>query len=346
MARLKDIAERAGVSIATVSRVLNQDESFSITLETKQKILQIAQDLKYQGSGSSRNSENSGNKIKKLAMIMLYHEMDEIKDPYYLTIRTSIKSEAAGLNLQTSEFFAPRLNTAEMNFEEYAALVIIGSFGLWTKSLEKAVKESDKPVIFVDFAPAFPGADYILTDFVLMMETVLNHLEKMGYNKIGYIGGREYNVVSDEPIKDPRETCFEKFLQIKGLYNPSYVYIDRSITCENGYHLATQMIQNRNIPEAVFVENDTMSIGVLKAFKENGIAVPDDVSIVSCNDIPSAEYLVPSLTTMKIPTNLMGQMAARLAYERINMKRKTGIKLMVPNELVIRQSCGSQKGKK
>jgi len=343
MARLKDIAEKAGVSIATVSRVLNQDETFSITMETKQKILQIAHDLKYQVSGNSRNSDNTGSKAKKLALIMLYSESDEIKDPYYLTIRTNVKKEAASLGLQTGEFFSTRMNPADLNSDEYAAMIIIGSFGLWTRELEKAVRDTGRPVIFVDFAPLFPGADCVLTDFRQMMETVLNHLEEMGYGKIGYIGGREFNIVTEEPVKDPRETFFEQFLQIKGLYNPDYVYIDRSITCENGYSLASRMIREKNIPEAVFVENDTMSIGVLKAFRENGIRVPEDISIVSCNDIPSAEYLVPSLTTMRIHTNLMGKMAARLAYERLNMKRNTGIKVMVPNELVIRQSCGSGK---
>lgn len=342
MARLKDIAELAGVSIATVSRVLNQDESFSITMKTKQKILQIAQDLQYQRTNSSRSTESINN-ADHLGLIMLYSESDEIKDPYYLTIRTSVKKEAAALGLLTSEFFYSQDNNLKMNMDDYSALVIIGSVGLWTNELETAVKKSERPVIFVDFAPHFPGADCVLTDFQKMMKTVLDHLVGMGYEKIGYIGGQEFNIVTEEPVQDPRETNFEQIMKINGLYNPDFIYVDRSITCENGYKLTEKMIQNKKLPEAVFVENDTMAIGVLKAFRENGIKIPEDISIVSCNDIPSAEYLTPSLTTMRIHTDLMGQMAARLANERISLKRDTGIKLAVPNELIIRQSCGSEK---
>lgn len=343
MATLKDIATQAGVSIATVSRVLNQDESFSISIKTKQKILQIASDLQYQLSGNNRNTINNSEKADDVGLIMLYSESDEIKDPYYLTIRTTFKKEAAKQNLKCSEYFLPDKSVGPVDFGEHSVLVIIGSGYHWTKKIEKKVKKAGCPVIFVDFAPDFDGADSVLTDFHQMMDTVINHLIKMGYREIGYIGGREFNISTEEPLQDLREVYFEQILKINDLYKSQHVYFDKSITIENGYNLAVKMIKSKNLPEAVFVENDSMAIGVLKAFGENNIRVPEDISLVSCNDIPAAEYLSPSLTTMRIPTDLMGQMSVRLVQERLNYKRKLGVKLIVPNKLIIRESCGAVK---
>lgn len=98
-------------------------------------------------------------------------------------------------------------------------------------------------------------------------------------------------------------------------------------------------MQQNTAAEAFFVETDTMAIGVMKAFKEASRSIPGDVSIVSCNDIPEAQYIEPSLTTMRIHTELMGIMAARIVMDKIRYPRQGGLKVIVPNELVVRESC-------
>ena len=84
-----------------------------------------------------------------------------------------------------------------------------------------------------------------------------------------------------------------------------------------------------------------MAIGALKAVKNHNLKVPQDVALVSCNDVPTAAYLSPSLSSIRIYNDLMGQMAVRLIQERLSYGRKIGIKLVVPSEMKVRQSCGA-----
>lgn len=341
MARLKDIAEQVGVSIATVSRVLNQDENFSIARETKQRILEVAQELHYQPSGPKQEKRKND---ESLGVIMLYSEDEEISDPYYLTIRTSIRQEASDLKLNCQEFFYGSDQFQNTKLSSFSALIIIGSLNLWSHDLDKALKESSRPIIFVDFSPDFDGADAVVNDFQQMMKTVISHLEQMDYRRIAYIGGRESNKESNEPVKDPRESYFEQLLQLKGLFSSELVFVDQAISCQTGYRMAEKLLASSDLPEAVFIENDTMAIGAMKAFREKGVRIPEDISIISCNDIPAAEFISPALTTMRIQTRLMGKMATRLAHERICLDRETGIKVVIPSKLVIRESCGAERG--
>ena len=340
MARLIDIAKKAGVSISAVSRVLNQDDSFSIALKTKQKILQIAHEMQYPVNPNPRKAD-SEETLYKLGLIMLYSETDEIKDPYYLTIRTNVKTEATRLKFSTVEYFCTDPDIHLPDFSECSALIIIGEGNSWTSRLEESVQKAGKPVVFVDFIPEYPNSDLILTDFEEMMKKAMNHLVALKFTRIAYIGGREFNPKNKKPIIDLREKYFQQILESNGIYDSKYVYIDSDVTFENGYSLCEKMIKAGDLPEALFIENDTMAIGVIKALKENHIKVPEDLSIISCNDIPTAQYMTPSLTTIRIHTDLMGKMAARMAYDRIHLGRERGIKIFVPNELVIRQSCRS-----
>ncbi len=100
-------------------------------------------------------------------------------------------------------------------------------------------------------------------------------------------------------------------------------------------------IEQKRIPRALFVENDSMAIGCLRAIKEHGIQVPEQVALISCNDIPNAEFLTPSLSSVRIYSDLIGVMSARMLAERIETKRVLGVKVVTPSRLIIRQSCGN-----
>ena len=87
-----------------------------------------------------------------------------------------------------------------------------------------------------------------------------------------------------------------------------------------------------------------MAIGALRALREAGVRVPEDVAVIGCNDIPAAAYLSPTLSTVRLRTDIMGIMAVRLLHDRIQQERDMGVRLVVPSELVVRDSsCRNQK---
>lgn len=332
MATLKDIAERAGVSIAAVSRVLNHDKTFSISNDTRQAILEIAQDLQYQGNPRTMR------KSMRFALIVLHTELDELEDPYYLNIRVNIRNEAALHEIAIDEFFAGSSALNASLLSAYSGLIILGSTHSWNRDVARCIEKTGRPVVFTDFWTDNLMHDCVYVDFRDLVKVALSHLEEMGYQKIGYIGGRERNAETGGLVPDLRERYFEEYLRLSDRYLPDYVFTGDATTCDVGYQLASQAVQLKRMPEAFFIANDSMAIGAFRAFREAGIAVPEDVAVVGCNDISAAAYLTPTLSTVRLRTDIMGVMTVRLLRDRVLNERDMGVHIVVPSELVVRDS--------
>lgn len=341
MATLKDIAGLANVSISTVSRVLNNDETLSISNETKQNIFKIAEELQYKTL--RERDPRTGSAGISIAIILLYNELDEIKDPYYLSIRTNVKKEALEMGMKVEEYFCPAGEELGVPLAGFDGFVVVGSMKAWTKDTQRLLEDTQKPVVFVDFEPEFKGADYVVVDFYDIVRNIVEHLVALGYETIGYVGGNETHYETGEVIKDKRETYCKEILRAKGMLEEKFIFTKEfeMINSKDSYEMICEVIKNKaQLPRALFVENDTLAIGVLKALKENDIKVPQTVAVVGCNDIPTAEFLTPSLTTMRIYTDVMGESAARMIKDRIAKNIKIETKLIIKSKLKIRESCG------
>lgn len=343
MATLKEIAELSGVSIASVSRVLNQDEKFSISEETKLKILQAAESLQYKGSmpASGRGKAEGGLKI---ALIMLYSEFQEITDSYYLTIRVNVKEEVQRMGLTVKEYFCGGDGGNRPELDEASGIIVLGHTGSWygNGELRSKVVESGLPVVMADFNPKDEALEYdcVVNDFKGIMEKALGYFMKLGYEDIGYVGS-EGIPVGDKMILDSRYVYFKQILELHGCYQENLVFMDPGSVADAGYRAMKLSINKNQIPRAIFVENDSMAIGCLKALKEHGVQIPEQVALISCNDIPNAEFLTPTLSSVRIYSDLIGVMSARMLAERIETKRVLGVKVIAPSKLMIRQSCGN-----
>lgn len=140
MATLKDIADHAGVSISTVSRILNQDERFNVSAETRKKIIQIAQDFEYKKNSMSLLNDTI---IKRhFICFLLYDEMLEISDPYYLLIRTGIKEECERQNASVLFTFDSNIDIASCD-----GIIVVGSHSKWSGSNLLKEKIKSKPLI-------------------------------------------------------------------------------------------------------------------------------------------------------------------------------------------------------
>ncbi|KGG80938.1 LacI family transcriptional regulator [Caloranaerobacter azorensis H53214] len=334
MATIKDIAKLAGVSIAAVSRVLNYDTSLSVTDETRRRIFEAAEELHYKPP-KQRNKKVK--KKLKIGIIHWYSQKEELDDPYYLSIRKGIEKECFSKNIETMTIFKNdnRYITDELN--DLDGVIAIGKFS--NDDIEEFLMYS-RNIVFVDFSPNEKIYDSVVIDFRKAVLEVLEYLLNCGHSKVGFIGGREYVGKKMKPIEDEREKTYREFVQTRKLFDPKNIYIG-NFTAEDGYKLMKKAIKTGQLPTAFFIASDSMAIGAMKALYESNIKVPEDVSIIGFNDIPTSKYLTPSLTTVKVHTEFMGGTAVNLLLERINGNREIPKKVVIPCELVIRESCRS-----
>ncbi len=166
---------------------------------------------------------------------------------------------------------------------------------------------------------------------------LLNYIYEIGHRRIGLIGGKDLNENYENMMIDERDIEYQYFMKCKGIYNPKYIYTASRFNFKSGYELTKEMLKEKERPTAVFVENDTMAIGAYKAIAEEGLTIPDDISIVGFNDQPSAKYMVPSLTTVKLSTEYLASAAIDLVLENIDGSRPYKKKVVIPTKLKIRK---------
>jgi LacI family transcriptional regulator len=337
VATLKHIAKKAGVSVSTVSRVLNEDHSLSVTAETRERILTITNEMNYRRIKTSHKS-NTKTAIN-VGLFYWYSEDQEIADPYYLSIRLGIENACFERGINLVKLYKSD-DCYYTNFK--GSLHGIIAAGKYSAEDVERFKQMSSHFVLVDYSLS-PDLDCVVPDFRKAINEVLEYLINSGHEKIGYIGGREY-VGNDELIRDERQIAFYEYLALRGLYIDTYVWTGR-FTAEDGFELMTKALSSKDRPTAFFIASDSMAIGALRAIHQHGVRVPEDISIIGFNDIEMAQYIHPPLSTVKVHTEFMGETAVDLLLERIQSERTLAKKIITPCELVIRESS-SQKKKK
>lgn len=333
MASIKEIAERAGVSNATVSRVLNYDSSLSIADEKKKMIFEIAEALNYKPP-RQRKMEKQSNQSITLGLVHWYGIQEELNDVYYLSIRLGIEKSCIQEHIKLLKIFREEYELMEDQLKEVDAILAVGKF---TPSEINQMKKINKNIVFVDSSPEELLYDSVVIDFRSAMRKVINFLlDTKNYTDIGYIGGRDYIGKEQTALGERREQFFKEYLAAKGLLKEENIYVGRFLP-ESGYELMKKAISDDHLPQAFFIASDTMAIGAIRALHEAGIKIPEDIGIVGFNDIPNAMYLVPPLSTVKVYTEFMGETAVVMAKERI-MGREISKKSIIPTQLILRES--------
>ncbi|MCM3340805.1 LacI family DNA-binding transcriptional regulator [Paenibacillus sp. MER TA 81-3] len=342
MATLKDIAERANVSISTVSRVLNFDQTLSVSDETKRRIFEITEELEYRkfkrvkssDGADSRNSSSSKTVVKKkqIGIVMTYTKSEELNDPYYLAMRLAIEGAAQEYDVQLWEGFK---DDPELSAPSMSGLIVIGPIN------EEQIRQLwglTPNIVFIDAVPWDHRCDIVMVDLYDAVNRTLTYLHDLGHRRIAYVGGRDE--VDGQVLADRREEAYERWMKDANLFDAALVQIG-SFSAEDGYRLMNSLLASGTTCTAVLAANDSMAIGAIRAIQEQGLRVPDDISVIGFNDITVAQFMMPSLTTVKLHSEFMGETALDLLLERIEKNRTIGKKVLIPTELIIRESCSA-----
>ncbi|MEG8980355.1 LacI family DNA-binding transcriptional regulator [Priestia megaterium] len=324
MATIKDIAKAAGVSTATVSRVLNFDETLSVSEETKRKIFDIADSFSYKSKKRSKE--------KKIAFVHWSTEQEAMNDLYYSSIRVGIEKRCRLQNMQVTKYF--QSDFEKQAFENIEGIIAIGKFSeLQIKKLESITSK----IVFVDSSPNEELFPSVVVNFERVTTKVMNYFIDKGHKAIGYIGGREKFKDQHVEFRDSREIAFQNYIKERSLTDtPMYI---GEFSVEDGYNLMKQAINEckESLPTAFFAGNDSLAIGCLKALHEAEIQVPNRVNIIGVNDISFSKYTHPALSTVKIHTELMGETSVDLLVEQFSDPALPK-QIVLPTTLKIRES--------
>ena len=330
MSSIRDVAKLAGVSIATVSRILNNDEYFGVTLETKRKVLDAVKKLNYKKKDRKK-------KIKQLSVSIIksFDEKIESEDPYFVSLRLDLEYALKKKGIRTKVFELQMFEKDEdtlISLITSNAIVIIGEIKPSQLNFMKSLNDN---IICVDAYNFDNSIDYIKFDMKHSVKLVIDYLLKLGHKKIGLLVGRNQIVRN---LVDFREEYFIEIMKELTLYDERFVKVDE-FSPQSGYMMMKEILELEEYPTAVFCANDSIAMGAYKAIREKNLKVFTDISIIGFNDLKISKYMTPPLTTLRIDTKIIAEETINVLIELFENNRSYRKKVYLPVELIERESC-------
>jgi LacI family transcriptional regulator len=331
MASLREVAERAGVSIATVSRVVNSPDK--VVPQTRAAVEKALRDLDYRPSRVARRLRVNAGRSYLVGLVV-----PDIQNPFFAELARGVEDAASA-----SEYAVLLCNSDESLEKERFYLGVMRAESVDGVILppfddsDPAVLElanGGTPVVCVDRSLSDLKTDLVEVDNYRGAFDAVTHLLDKGHTRIGLIGGRARVSTMRE-----RRRGYVEALRARG------VPLDKQLTragdhkLESGRTLAGALLDLKEPPTALFVVNNLMTVGALTAIHQRGLHVPRDLALVGFDDLPWAEAFDPPLTVVRQPAYQLGRQAMELLLRRLDEPARPPVTVCLPPELVIRRSA-------
>ena len=330
MATIKDIAEKAKVSTATVSRILNEDTSLNVPEATRSRVFQIANELHYVKKGKHKKNE----KALTFAIVQWYSLKQELEDNYYFTIRMGVENYCSAHGIAVKRIFRDDRNIVE-NLGDVDGIVCIGKFSL--KQVKSFARHQEN-IIFVDMEVKDQSETCIVMDFDQAIHDIIDHIRALHHHHIAYLSGKEHTQ-DGSLFEDPRK---QAFLQYAKECQLDTILLEERFSMESGYDMASALIKEHPNITAIICASDPIALGAMRALQEKGIKVPQEISITGFNDINASSYCNPPLTTIHAPSETMGTYAAEYLHHQSGKIKRLPVKIVLPCTLIKRASTQKQ----
>jgi LacI family transcriptional regulator len=331
-ATLNDISRKSGISVSTISRVLNgKAAKFRIAKKTVQLILKTAEDLNYRPNQLAR-----GLRLKKTHTIGLI--VPDISNPFFAYITRSIQRAAHKLGY--SLIVSDTDDNLEWEIEHINLLsnkgidgLIIMPVGQRHEHIEKLLQK-EIPLVLMDRSFDELNTHSIVVDNYTGAYKAVEHLIAYGHARIAVIQGLRNTNTNNARVNGYKDALIHYKIAID-----DNLIVGNDYRKENGYIETKFLLKLERPPTAIFTTSDMITLGALQAFSEENYRIPDDISIVSFDDIDFAPYLIAPLTTVRQPKELMGEIAVKLLIEDIKSggKREKS-KVVLHPQLMVRKS--------
>ncbi|MGH9404294.1 MAG: LacI family DNA-binding transcriptional regulator [Terriglobia bacterium] len=326
---LEDVAKRAHVSIATVSRVLNN--TGPVKTSTRTRVLKAVKELRYHPNLYARTL--AGGKSHTLGMIV-----SNLENPFFLDVFRALESSAHQHGyevLVANTDYSPRRLTSSVHLmmgRRVAGLAVIVSE--MDPSLIKELAESNQRTVFYDVGVPGRNVSNIRVDYEKGIRKTAEYLYMLGHRRMAFVGHH----TGLTPLLDRKKSFIEAMKRYSGEVEFTTA-ADRDGP-QGGQLAAHSLLQSGFKPTAIVVVNDFMALGVLKELREAGLCVPGDVSVTGYDNIGLSEFACPPLTTVNIPRADIGRRAFEALVLQSEEIQAQGCELRINPELVIRETTG------
>lgn len=332
-----DLAKELGVAPSTVSKALSGGAGISEKM--RKKIQAYANEVRY-----FPNANASKLKTKKSYTIGVIYSEDlniGLEHNFFSSILQSFKSyvEAHGYEIT---FVISNLGNRELSYLDFCRQKNIDGVFIVTSIpsdpyLHELIK-SDISCVTTDIY--YDHLFTIISDNIAGAKKAVEYLYQTGHREIGFIAGSQYSLAARERMQGYIDQMKKHELTIK----EDYIITSEYYSFEHGYEAGEKFLTLEHYPSAMFVVSDIIAMGFIKALKDGGLRVPEDVSVIGFDDLPFARHFEPSLSTMHQDTVVLGEKAAVKLLELMSNKteERTGI-VKVPVKLMVRDSTKNSK---
>ena len=326
--RMKDVAERAGVSLSAVSLVLSGRHRESISAETRKRILAIVDELGYRPNQRARSLATGLTNV--LGVVV-----SEISNPFFPDIIHSFEVAATACGFETqlvnTEYDAQRAKFAVRKMiDNRVCGVAIFTSQFERKMLDEIVRNRI-PIVSVGSEPAEPWISRITIDFGKGLQSLLRHLVSLGHRSFAAIAGPKEIPSVRQYVDTLKSVAKKEGLRINQVLSCNYRH-------DGGMQSVHTLVRDPNFPTAILCGNDLIALGAISALEQAGIRVPQDVSIVGFDDLVFARLARPPLTTAAVPREELGSLAFQMISKMTGLKRPQEESRLLAPTLVVRGS--------
>ncbi|TAH66213.1 MAG: LacI family transcriptional regulator [Anaerolineaceae bacterium] len=326
-AGIKQISDITGFSAATISNALNKKRG--VSKQTAEEIFRVAREIGYLDSNS----------ISKIKLVIYKKNGLIIEDTPFFTLLIdgfALECKEAGYEMSIGNLDARQegyLDQAKQMINEADTAIVLLGTELAPEDLS-IYKQAQCPILLLDYWSFDMDFNGVMINNADSARMAVNYLSRCGHKKIGYLKG-SFRILG---FQQRQSGYFSALRDINAEYYPEYT-VEVGTTMNDAYKDMLKFLDKKpELPTAFFADNDMIALGVMKALKEKGYRIPEDISIIGFDDLPYCEISSPRLTSLRVPKQEMGRLAVRRIIDIIKENDEVRTKIQVCTEFVGRDS--------
>lgn len=330
---INDVAAEAGVSLGTVSRVINND--VHVKKETRDRVLNVIENMNYIANRQARSL--AGGKTNSIGVLV-----PDLGTGYIGEIARGIDAELSLADLDLILYTTHRTPTKEANYVTNLASGMVDGLLLvlprQPKDFIDIMIQRHFPFVLIDHQGTGSDCPAVGATNWSGGYSATEYLIQLGHKRIGFITGS-----MDLGCALDRLAGYRSALRTYHIEEDSDLIFEGDFFQDDGLAGASVLLDLPQPPTAIFASNDVMAMGVMDAVRNRGLRVPEDISVIGFDNIPQSALVRPALTTIHQPLEKMGRVATQLLLNLLRHPEKESERIELPTRLVIRESCGKPK---
>ncbi len=331
MASIRDVARTAGVSVSTVSHVINKTRF--VSEETRTKVLAAMVELNYKPNRLASSLRRKDKRTNTLGLLI-----PDSANPFFAEVLRGVEDASfeAGYNVflcNSDDNPKKELNYIDVLLGKQIDGIILVSAGTHNDA-QDLFAQNEIAAVVVDREVTGVKTDTVMVDNKTGGYQATKYLIDLGHTRIGCIAGPSLLTPSAARVGGYRKALSEHDIP----YDDGIVVLG-NFRAQSGFEATIELLEKSNPPTALFACNDMMAVGAFHAADEVGLKVPDNISIVGFDDITLASFIIPPLTTIAQPSYEMGLLAAEMVIARIQNPNSSPRNVVLSTKLIIRKSC-------